>query len=129
MAVGRARTLRKNATDAERQLWRSLRMWKGEGLHFRRQVPFGRYIVDFACHGAKLIIELDGSQHAKDDEIVYDAERTKFLEARGYKVLRFWNSDAFANIDGLVEFIFAEAKVRLSMAPPPLAPPRKGEGN
>ncbi len=94
-------------------------MLKHGGIHFRRQVPFGYYIADFACHSAKLIIELDGSQHGKDDEIAYDAERTKFLETRGYKVLRFWNSDVTANLDSLVEFIFAEAKARQPKHPHP----------
>jgi very-short-patch-repair endonuclease len=117
MVVERARTLRKNATDAERLLWRSLRKLKTQGVHFRRQAQFGYYFVDFACHRAKLIVELDGSQHGDDEHVQYDVERTKFLESRGYRVLRFWNADVMANTDGVVNFIFVEATARLSPHP------------
>ena len=82
--------------------------------------------MDFACHGAKIVVELDGSQHGTNDGIAYDAERTRFLESQGYKVLRFWNGDVFENCDGVAEFIFAEAAARM---PPPLTPPHKGEGD
>ena len=117
MAHARARELRKGLTDVERRMWHALRPLKHHGLHFRKQVPFGYYVVDFACHGAKLIVELDGSQHGDDANVVFDAERTAFLESRGYRALRFWNREVLTNTDGLVELIFAEAKARLPPHP------------
>ena len=95
-AILRARRLRRAMTDAERALWRILR----EGfpdLHFRRQVPVRHFIADFACHAAKLIIEVDGGQHS--DEV--DAVRTRILEAEGYRVIRFWNHEVIGNPDGV----------------------------
>jgi very-short-patch-repair endonuclease len=65
-----------------------------EGLHFRRQTEIGSYYVDFVCHRAKIVIELDGVHHATPEQMTYDAERTKFLEAVGYRVIRFWNVEA-----------------------------------
>ncbi|HTT85417.1 MAG TPA: endonuclease domain-containing protein [Rhizomicrobium sp.] len=117
MADMRARQLRANLTKAERNLWFSLRPLKFKGLHFRRQAPMGNYIVDFVCHGAKLVIELDGSQHAESENIVYDAARTKFLESRGYSVLRFWNSDVLKNRNGIMEAILATAEARIVPSP------------
>ena len=76
MADARARKLRQNATDAERILWSELRDFKRGGMHFRRQAPFDRYVVDFVCHSHKLIVELDGSQHGEDGAIAYDEQRT-----------------------------------------------------
>src|ERR1051326_527271 len=83
-----ARRLRRNQTDAERILWLRLRDRRLNGLKFRRQVPIDRYVVDFFCADARLIIELDGGQHATADE----TNRTRVLEAMGYLVLRFWNT-------------------------------------
>ena len=116
MADERARALRQNLTDAERMLWFSPRLLRVKGLHFRRQAPFGRYIVDFACHSAKLIVELDGSQHADPRTVQYDAERTEFLSRYGYRVLRFWNLDVIRNRNGVVEAILAAGR-----RPPPEA--------
>jgi very-short-patch-repair endonuclease len=101
----RARSLRSNATDAERSLWQQLRLLKSEGRHFRRQVPLAGYIADFACHGCKLAIELDGGQHNRDAAIAYDAQRTDHLAREGYMVLRFWNSDVLTNMEGVVDTI------------------------
>ena len=115
-----ARHLRSNATEAERRLWRALRHARHQGLHFRRQAPIGPYVADFACHRAKLIVELDGSQHGEGRNMRHDAQRTAFLESRGYKVLRFANPDLMANPDNIAEFIFAEAGARLR--PPPKPP-------
>jgi very-short-patch-repair endonuclease len=113
-AIERARGLRKRMTKAERVLWRALRealpVW-----HWRKQVPLGPYYADFASHSAKLIIELDGGQHA--DAAAYDAERTKFLEAEGYRVLRFWNNDALANTGGVLEHIAEELGSRSKASP------------
>jgi very-short-patch-repair endonuclease len=86
-----ARKLRLNETEAETRLWRHLRHWPMQGTHFRRQVPIGPYIVDFACMAARLVIELDGSQHGIDDNIARDQARTRWLETAGYRVIRFWN--------------------------------------
>src|SRR5262245_15077828 len=87
----RARQLRKNMTEAEKKLWIRLRRRQLGGLRFRRQVLFDKYIVDFVCFEPKVIIELDGSQHAT--QVAYDDERTKFLQSLGYSVLRFWNNE------------------------------------
>jgi len=100
-----AKELRANATDAERILWSLLRMRQLADLRFRRQQPIGPYIVDFFCPSVKLIVELDGSQHGTDDAISYDDDRTRFLRARGYSVLRFWNSDVMKNRDRVLEAI------------------------
>ena len=101
----RARILRHNTTDAERKLWQELRMMKVEGRHFRRQVPLAGYIADFACHGCKLIVELDGGQHNLDSEIMKDAQRTDELRRHGYRVVRFWNADVMTNLEGVVDMI------------------------
>jgi very-short-patch-repair endonuclease len=97
-----ARTLRNNATEAERKLWHQLRHLKTEGVHFRRQVPLGSAIADFACHRAKLVIELDGGQHSLPANEEADRRRTLLLNAEGYRVLRFWNVDVFQNMDGVI---------------------------
>src|SRR6266571_3606480 len=101
--VSTARRLRKNQTDAERILWFRLRDRRLNGLKFRRQVTIGRYIADFCCESARLIVELDGGQHAMREN--QDAERTAALEAKGYLVLRFWNNDVLRNMDGVLESI------------------------
>ena len=98
-----ARKLRHNQTDAERKLWFRLRDRRLRGLKFRRQMPVDRYVVDFCCEAARLIVELDGGQHVERSQ--QDAERTAVLEAQGYLVLRFWNNDILRNIDGVVESI------------------------
>jgi len=88
--------------DAERVLWRALR----ESLpvyHWRKQVPLGPYFADFASHSAKLVIEVDGGQHAT--ETAYDAKRTAFLRGQGFRVLRFWNNDILSNIDGVLQMV------------------------
>ncbi len=98
-----ARNLRRNLTDAERALWRHLRQRQVAGLKFRRQHPIGRYILDFVCLEARVVIELDGGQHA--DRHGADQERTAWLEARGYRVLRFWNTEVLENPEGVMEVI------------------------
>jgi very-short-patch-repair endonuclease len=89
-------------TKPERYLWRALRS-AFPGIHWRKQAPFGPYVVDFCCHSARLIIEVDGGQHARATD--HDAERTRFLEAQGYRVLRFWNNDVLGNSDGVLQRI------------------------
>jgi very-short-patch-repair endonuclease len=101
--AGAAKALRRNQTDAERVLWFQLRGRRLDGLKFKRQVPIDRFVVDFYCSDAKLIIELDGGQHAT--RISEDAGRTKILEAMGSLVLRFWNNDVLQNTEGVLEEI------------------------
>lgn len=110
MVDRRARALRKNQTDAERRLWRGLRILKHHGVHFRRQAPIGNYVVDFVCHRAKLVIELDGSHHGEPKQMQYDAIRTGFLESVGYRVHRFWNFDTFRREEDIAEYIYSLAK-------------------
>jgi very-short-patch-repair endonuclease len=117
----RARELRKNPTDAERMLWQKLRYWQIDGCKFRRQQPLGRYIVDFACLQRKLIIELDGGQHAQ--QVDYDKDRDGWLRDQGFVVLRFWNNDVHANIDGVMEVILENLQ-----STPTSFLPHKGEG-
>src|SRR6185295_295647 len=96
-AVSTARKLRRHQTDAERVLWFRLRDRRLNGLKFRRQMPVGNFIVDFCCESARLVVELDGGQHARQTES--DSARTADLEKRGYLVLRFWNDDVLRNTD------------------------------
>ena len=90
-------------TDAERKLWMGLNNRQVEGVKFRRQVPLGPYIADFVSHEGRLVIELDGGQHA--DRVDHDARRTAFLEGEGYRVLRFWNHDVLGNAEGVMKQI------------------------
>jgi very-short-patch-repair endonuclease len=99
-----ARQMRATPTQAERKLWWHLRYCLSiKGTHFRRQVRIDRYIVDFACHAKRIVVEVDGSQHGS--QIAADDERTKVLQANGYRVLRYWNNDIFKNIDNVLEEI------------------------
>jgi len=92
-------------TTAEVRLWTRLRRWQVDGYRFRRQVPRGPYILDFACLAARLVVEVDGGQHAK--AVDGDQERTAWLESRGFKVLRFWNNDVLKESEGVLETIRA----------------------
>ena len=116
----RAKALRHDMTDAERRLWFALRAHRLDGLSFRRQAPIGRYIVDFVCHDRWLIVELDGGQHA---ESAKDVERDRWLASKGYRVLRFWNSDVLKNRTGVLETILATAR---EATPLPNPPPQGG---
>lgn len=93
-----ARKLRKHSTDAERLFWSRVRAQRLQGWKFKRQQPMERYVVDFVCFEAKLIVELDGGQPAlaKDQ----DSVRDEWLVAQGFRVLRFWNNEVLGNIDG-----------------------------
>ena len=97
-----AKELRKNQTPAEQKLWSALRSDQ-LGVNFRRQHAIGPYIVDFVCLKQKLILELDGGQHLEQEQ--YDAERTQFLQAKGYRVLRFWNNDVMKNLNGVISAV------------------------
>ena len=101
----RARSLRKNATDCERILWRPLRNRKFAAHKFRRQHPIDPYILDFYCPGVKLAIELDGSGHSYRLPEKRDQARAEFLERQGIAVIRFWNHDVVENIEGVLETI------------------------
>ena len=116
----RARTLRKSQTDAEHRLWKLLRAKRLEDWKFRRQLPIGRYIVDFACPAARLIVEADGGQHS---ESLYDAARDRWLASQGWRVIRFWNTDILNNEEGVLTAVL----VALS-TPSPQPLPHQGGG-
>ena len=112
---GKARILRKNPTDTERALWRRLRLRQVEGCRFRRQRPIGPYVVDLVCLDRKLIVEVDGGNHAV--QVGYDTERTAWLESRGYRVIRFWDHEVLRNPDSVAEVIRQDLTPHLN--PPP----------
>ncbi|MDO8413907.1 MAG: endonuclease domain-containing protein [Gallionellaceae bacterium] len=112
ITTARARSLRGSMTDAERLLWQALRGKQLNNYRFRRQHPIGQYIADFVCVEQNIVIELDGGQH--QEQLAYDEQRTAFLRAQGWQVLRFWNTDILKNIDGVL-FTIAQS---LAVAPP-----------
>ena len=120
--TGRSRELRLNATDAERRLWQQISARKLAGVRFNRQFPIGPFICDFVSRAARLVIEVDGGQHSVD--VAKDEARTAYLEARGYRVIRFWNNDVMERIEGVVN----EIEHILETCPPP-APPVNGRGD
>jgi very-short-patch-repair endonuclease len=97
----RARELRNNATDAERRLWQRLRLGQLGGYKFRRQAPIAGYIADFVCPHLKLIVELDGGQHA--EQVEHDAHRSRALEDAGYRVVRYWNDAVLLQTEAVLE--------------------------
>ena len=117
----RARTLRKNMTDTESCLWSRLRKRQINGCKFRRQFPLDRYIVDFVCLEARLVIEVDGGQHA--EQTANDEMRDKWLASQGFRVLRFWNHDVLRETDAVVEKI-----MRVLNETPTPSLPHKGGG-
>ena len=96
-------------TAAELKLWNELRAHRLMGLGFRRQVPIGPYIADFACSSSHLIVEVDGSQHAEAENAAKDVQRTAFLEDSGWTILRFWNDDVLRDIDNVCGHIVISA--------------------
>ncbi len=104
-----ARRLRKSSTKFEDMLWRQLRGSRLNGAKFKRQVPLGRYVVDFYCHAARLVVELDGVQHGWYAE--YDADRTKALESAGLHVIRFTNDEIRDGLDDVLRRIGAELRL------------------
>ena len=120
------RALRNDATDAERQLWQHLRGRQLDNAKFRRQHPFGDYVLDFACLERKLAIELDGGQHASSRE--YDTVRSKNLEQAGFKVLRFWNHEVLEHASDVADAIYRELLTCRQAHPHP-GPPLEGEGD
>ncbi|MEH6950970.1 endonuclease domain-containing protein [Nitrobacter sp. NHB1] len=122
-----ARSLRSRMTDAERKLWFALKDRRFQGLKFRRQVPAGPYVADFLCYELRLVVEVDGGQHA---ESVHDAERDRWFADNGFRTLRFWNNDVLSNLEGVLTAIaegtatpYPTAHLR---SPPPS--PARGEG-
>jgi very-short-patch-repair endonuclease len=103
--MSRARWLRKNMTNAERVLWRGLRSRQLAGHKFRRQEPIGRFIVDFICFEKRLVVELDGGQHAEESQASYDSERTAGLKQNGFCVLRFWDHEVLQQLESVLEDI------------------------
>jgi very-short-patch-repair endonuclease len=110
-STSRARGLRKKATDAEAALWQKLRSRSLNGFKFVRQEPIGPYTIDFVCREERLIIEVDGGQHADNP---HDVVRDRWLTARNYRVMRFWNNDVLTNMAGVLEVI----ATALAEAPP-----------
>ncbi len=101
--LNRSRKMRNESTEAERLLWSRLRDRQLSDSKFRRQYPIGRFIADFCCIEWKLVVELDGEQHAEHER--YDDARTASLEAAGFRTLRFWNAEVLNNVEGVVEVI------------------------
>ena len=122
--LGFAKKLRKEMTDVEKLLWFRLRGRRLENLKFRRQMPIGLYVVDFICLEQRVIVELDGGQHAEQAD--YDTQRTAWLNGQGFRVLRFWNNEVLENLAGVLEVIVRE---RLSPPSPPAPLPLWGEGS
>ena len=121
--VTNARRLRAQGTDTEGQLWRQLRARQLQGYKFRRQHPIGRYIADFACIESKLVLELDGGQHAQELAPEYDRRRSEFFNQQGWRVLRFWNHQVFTELGAVLQVI---AQALNHPHPNPLPP--AGEG-
>ena len=124
-----ARKLRAEMTDAERKLWSLLRRKQLAGFRFRRQVPLGPFVADFACYSARLVIEVDGGQHGV--RVDHDERRTKWLEQFGWRVLRFWNEDVLREPENVIEMIrlaLIESPPQPSADPPPQPSPARGEG-
>ncbi|MCP5463412.1 MAG: DUF559 domain-containing protein [Deltaproteobacteria bacterium] len=107
--LNHARDLRQNITNAEKKLWVHLRGKRLNGLKFRRQHPIEPYIVDFFCHSANLVIELDGDSHDGDKAAQYDSDRQSFLEDQGLRVLRFRNKDVYDDVEQVLEEIAGQA--------------------
>lgn len=110
----RRRDLRRRETDAETYLWRKLKNKALQGLKFWRQYSVGPYVLDFYCPSKRLAIELDGDQHAEEESIRYDRERTNYLESKSIRVLRFWNNEILTNREGVLKRILEMAHI-----PPP----------
>jgi very-short-patch-repair endonuclease len=109
--VARARALRARMTNAERKLWYALRDRRFAGFKFRRQVPIGPFIADFVCFDERLVIEVDGGQHADSPQ---DKRRDRWFKANNFRVLRFWNNEVLSNLEGVMTLLAAELKVEWS---------------
>ena len=125
----RAKHLRRAMTRAEVLLWRYLKAHHLDGLAFRRQAPMGQYVIDFVCHAARLVVELDGETHDFEARQHHDAVRDAWLASRGYHVLRFTNEQVLSSLEGVLIVIRETATARARCAPPSLSLPRMGGGN
>ena len=121
-----AKALRSNQTEAEQRLWYHLRAHRFMGLKFKRQKPVGRYIVDFVCLEQRLIIEIDGGQHAEQE--TYDQQRDAWLRRKGYTVLRFWNNEVMQQLEGVLEHVRLTCACSHTAPSPPAPLPQAGEG-
>ena len=113
----RARYLRNNMTPQEVRLWLQLKYFNARGYHFRRQAPIGPYIVDFAEKSARLVIEVDGSQHNDTPIAERDVRRDAVLAGQGHRTLRFWNADIDTNMDGVIDALTAALETRPTLRP------------
>jgi very-short-patch-repair endonuclease len=113
-----AKALRREMTEAEKKIWFRLRSRQTEGYRFRRQVPLGRFIADFVCHEAKLIVEIDGGQHEPLSE--QEMNRTRFLEGQGYRILRFWNNEVLQNPEAVQAVIARDLRQVTPTQPSPI---------
>ena len=104
-SLERARTLRKDDTEAERRLWEAIRNRRLGNFKFVRQLSVGPYIADFACRDCKLIVEVDGATHGTDAEVSYDERRSAYLGEQGYRILRFWNDDVYKGLPDVCDAI------------------------
>ena len=125
MSKERARALRKSMTDAERLLWRHLRNRELGGWKFRRQYPVGPFIVDFICSEKNVVIEVDGGQHAENEEL--DFQRSAYLNKMGYRVVRFWNNEVLQETEGVLTAIFEILANDNQNSPSPQPSPPSGE--
>jgi len=130
MALAHAKKLRTQMTDAERRLWYLLRAHRFSGYKFKRQVPIGRYVVDFVCFDRKVIVEADGGQHADNPA---DRSRDEWLQGQGFRVLRFWNNDVLKNTQAVMEVISNALETSGVQSPSPGSlrsppSPTRGEG-
>jgi very-short-patch-repair endonuclease len=123
LAPGLQRRLRYQATDAERELWQHLRGRQLGGCKFRRQHVLGDYVVDFVCLERRLVIELDGGQHAETAAMVRDARRTAFLRRAGFTVLRYWNDQIFKDLQAVLEDVWRELGLEGENPSPPKPSP------
>jgi len=118
-ALDRARQLRRPQTPLESRLWARLRDRQLHGFKFRRQMPLGRFVVDFCCPACHLVVEIDGDSHAEQDE--YDRARTEWLGEQGYRVIRFGNRDVLHRMEGVLEVILEACEGKDPPSPPPLS--------
>ncbi len=126
MTVARARQFRKQLTEHEVKMWSALRELRPQGLHFRRQAPLDGYIVDFVCHRAKVIVEVDGVQHAVGKQLEHDRIRDDHFARSGYLTLRYWNGEIDADLDTVAEGIFQIAMQRIGNDKDPHPRPSAG---
>ena len=116
-----AKAMRSQSTEAEQRMWQLLRAHRFDGHKFKRQVPIDFYIADFVCLRQRLIVELDGGQHAESES---DAKRDAYLRSKGFRIIRIWNNDLFTNEEGVAELILSA----LEAPPLPNPSPARGEG-